>query len=572
MRTILQSALVSGVSLLLVAQDSPIQNAFVLEAPIHRVRLHPDEAWVTRSGRVRLPEAGVFRIQIKDLPSGLRVEDLQASARGTSGLRLGDVSVASEVRVITETPEWKKLEAERDALRLKRDELESESEASRQELDYLKGIQAAHDKELSTRMAYTTPAAAPILQLGDGVQKRTAELLIGERRRKRDLERLAKEEARLDAEMRKRSAGQRTAPSRVTVELSAAQAGTAEVELSYRTRAARWRPHYEARLSEDRKRLDLALYAAIQQSSGENWPDISLEISNARPSRNLSVPAYDGGQAVGWMNESPKEELSKVYESAAMERSSNVMTQAMAPAPSVPLAGGVQRDKEAEESSASVIEEASGLAATFRVEGTKDVPSDNEPHRFKVLVRELEPKLTVFATPRLDPTAFLLARFAAPVGLPLFPGSPVVRFAGNQRLGEAPLSIPSAGQPFALGFGPYKAVRVSFRNVEHKLETVGAFTKERQYTLVDRIELTNDGNDALELEIQDRILKSASDQVKINLLPGFAPGWTEPIPGVRSWHLRLEPKAQQSLNLPVSVRIPKDGFATGIELSNPGGE
>jgi len=561
----MRALLLSSISLILSAQD-PI----ALEAPIQRVRLHPDEAWVTRAGKVRLPASGTHRIAITNLPAGLRVEDLQASAKGPAGLRLGDISVSSEVRVVTETPEWKKLEAERDGLREKRDTLESQGEAAQQEMTFLKGLQAAHDKELSTRMVYATPNAAPVLELSASVQKRLADLLGGERKRKRDLEKLSREEARLDAEMRKRSSDRRTAPTRVVVELSTPQEGSVELELGYRTRSARWRPLYEARLSEDRKKLDLVLYAAVTQNSGETWDDVRMEISNARPSRDLSVPVYSEGQTVNWEKEMPRPSVGYARDrEAKMDESRNMVpevAQMLTPPPPAP------EPKEATESTATVIEEASGLAATFLVEGRKDVPSDNEPHRFKVLVKDVEPKLTVFTTPRLDAAAFLMARFSAPGGLPLFPGSPVVRFAGNQRLGEASLALPSAGQPFSLGFGPYKAARVSFRRTDQKLETVGTFSKERQWTLAERIELDNDGVDTLDMEVQDRILKSGSDQVKISPLPGFTAGWQEALPGVRTWTFKLAPKEHKLIELPISIRAPKDGVLTGLEGLNLTGE
>ena len=174
---------------------------------------------------------------------------------------------------------------------------------------------------------------------------------------------------------------------------------------------------------------------------------------------------------------------------------------------------------------------------------------------------------TAVVTPRL--TAYLLARFSAPGGLPLFPGSPVVRYAGNQRLGEAPLTIPAAGQSFSLGFGPYKTVRVAFRRVDQKHEQVGSFSKERQGTLREQIELDNDGAESLDVEVQDRILKAVSDQVKINLLPEFTTGWTEPISGVRSWKLKLGPKEQKRLGMPITLRAPKEGLVTGMEVLFP---
>ena len=538
------------------------QQPVVVEAPIVRVRLHPDEAWVTRAAKVHVPAAGTQKIQLESLPSGLRVEDLQAAAKGPAGLRLGDVSISSDVRVVSETPEWKKLEAERDALREKRDNLEAQGEAAQQELAFLKGLQATHDKELSSRMIYAMPNPTGIVELGRNLQARMAELMTADRKRKRDLEKLAQEEARINAEFQKRASERRTAPTRVTVEVTASQEGTIDLELSYRTRAARWRPLYEARLSENRKKLDLVLYASVTQNTGENWQGVRMEISNARPSRSLAVPVYTSGQSVDWMKQPPPPVYAEAP--APMRESKAMPVQAMAPnflapAPAPPPA------EEAVESSASVIEEASGLAATFLVDGTKDVPSDNEPHRFKVQAKDVEPALTLFTTPRLDSTAYLLARFTAPGGLPLFPGSPVVRFAGNQRLGEAPLAIPAAGQPFSLGFGPHKAVRVAFRRVDQKLEQVGAFTKERQWSLHEQIELGNDGAETLDIEVQDRILKPVSDQVKINLLPDFTAGWTEPIPGVRSWKLKLAPGEPKRLEMPLTIRAPKDGIVTGME-------
>ena len=96
---------------------------------------------------------------------------------------------------------------------------------------------------------------------------------------------------------------------------------------------------------------------------------------------------------------------------------------------------------------------------------------------------------------------------------------------------------------------------------------MGTFTKERQWTIRERIELANDGASPLEVEVQDRILKSASDQVKIGLLPDFAPGWTEALPGVRSWKLSLGGREQKRLELPITVRAPKEGVVSGLEAA-----
>jgi len=74
----------------------------------------------------------------------------------------------------------------------------------------------------------------------------------------------------------------------------------------------------------------------------------------------------------------------------------------------------------------------------------------------------------------------------------------------------------------------------------------------------------------LDVEIQDRILKSANDQVKVTNLPGFSEDFTEALPGVRSWMFRLAPQEHKILEMPLTIRAPKDGVISGLnELSLP---
>ncbi|HJW09385.1 MAG TPA: DUF4140 domain-containing protein, partial [Holophagaceae bacterium] len=220
-----------GLILPLLTLALAAQDPIALKAPITRVRLHPDEAWVTRVGHLRLEEGGVHRLQITDLPPGLRLDDLQVSAKGPAGSRLGDVAVQADVRTITETPEWKRLQAEQDGLRDRRDGIESQTEALGQEEAYLKALQATQDKEISARLVYGKPDLPGLLELGKGIQGRLAQVLQQERKLKRDLEKLALEEQRLQAELQKQQGKGRVAPSRVTVELSTPGAGAVDVEL-----------------------------------------------------------------------------------------------------------------------------------------------------------------------------------------------------------------------------------------------------------------------------------------------------------------------------------------------------
>lgn len=564
-----------------LAAQAPIQ----VKAPIQRVRLHPDEAWITRIGKAVLPTTGTHYLQLSDLPSGLRLEDIQVSAKGPAGTSLGDVAVRAEPREVTETPEWKRLEADREAMRVRRDTLEAQLESMRQEQAFLKGLMAAQDKELSGRMTYNLPNAAPIVELARSIQTRLSALMFQDRRLKRDLEKLTIEETQLNGELRQRQGQQRTAPSRVTVELTSPGAGPVVVEVSYRQRRARWTPIYEARLSEDRASLGFTLYAAVVQTTGESWDGVRLEISNAKPGRSLSTPSFEGPQEISWQLPLPTADhsLGGVPRGvpggvpggviggvvggivggviAGPATATDYSREAVMPPPPPPPVAAV-------EATAATLEEASGLATTLSLEGSKDIPSDGEPHRFKMLTQELQPHMKLIALPRLDATAYQVAQFTPPERFPLFPEAPVVQFAGTQRLGQAPLKVPPAGQPFQLSFGPMKGLRVGFRRLDHKLETIGTFTKQRQWTIKEALELSNDTNEALEVEVQDRMLKSTVDAVKIATLPETTPGAVERTSGVFAWTLKILKGQTTSVRLATQIRGPQDGELEGLEDQN----
>lgn len=557
--------------LLLPALTSVLAAQTVVEAPITRVRLHPDEAWVTRVGQARITTAGTVKFVIKDLPPGLGLDDLRVSAKGPEGSRLGDLGVSGEARIVTETAEYKALKKESEGLRDKRDALEAEGESLQQEQTFLRNLQAAYDKDISAKLAGTTPNATSVVELSKGMGTRLNEILTRERRRRRELEKLGEEEGRLHAELHKRSGGSRQAPSRASIEITVPRAGEVELELSYRTRAARWTPAYEARLSADRKQLELVLFAAITQRSGEDWGDVKVEISNARASRSLALPRYAGALEAGWMAFLPharaigdKANLAPGVVGGAMTQNVYVMTGMDVKAEAVPEAPPPPAPMAALEGRTEVLEEAQGLATTFVLDGAKDVPSDGEPHRFKVLAKELAPDLKLVATPRLDPTIYQVARFPTPSGIPLFPGAAIVQFAGTVRLGQTHLTMPVPGKPFELGFGPYRGLRVSYARLDAKKEQVGAFTKERQWTLRERFEAANDTGEAVDVELHDRILKSAIEQLKISPLPDTTPG-EERTPGVRTWQLRLGPKESATVNLGTLIKAPMDGVLTGLE-------
>ncbi|HJW72751.1 MAG TPA: mucoidy inhibitor MuiA family protein [Geothrix sp.] len=563
MRSLTLLSLTFGLTASLTAQPSAGllgPSLLPIEAPIRRVRLHPDECWVTRVGRTNLPQKGTYQLLLSGLPEGLQLEDVRVSAKGSAGSRLGDVTVGSEPRKIAETPEYQSLKQQQLGLRDRIDALESEGEALRQEISFLKGLQAVHDQELSSRLTVGVPSSASVVELGKGIQERMAQALTRERQIQRELAVRKEEMKGIEAELLRKAAERQVSPAKAKVEIVCAKAGDVEIDFTYRTRTGHWEPSYEARLSADGRSLELVLFAAIRHGGKEHWNGVEVEVTNARSSRNVTLEKLGGPQWVRFTEQFPGTIRGSATATACVEvvaSSSGFGSNGETP---------VQPSVLADLAPARVarLEDARGLATTWSLEGHKDIPADGDVHRFRVTSTEVHPDLSLLAIPRQDPTVYRIARFAIPKELPLFPGSTMVHFAGSQRVGQSSLDLPAPGHPVQLGFGPFTGVRVALRRLDNRKETVGTFSKETQWIIKDRFDITNDLSEAVAIEVQDAQLKADQDRIKITLLPDSTPCQDEPLPGVRQWHLDLGGGATRSVNLTTQIRVPMGGWVQGL--------
>lgn len=535
-----------------------------LDAPLRKVRVHPDEAWVTRIGQATLPARGTHRLVLAGLPEGLRLEDVRVSAQGPAGTRLGDLTVGSEPLKVMETTEYRALKERHAELQKALDLLHGEREALAQEAAFLKGLQAVQDKEISARLASSVPAAEAVVGLSRGVQERLAQSLARERQVGRDLVKQQEALQQVEAELRRKAAERLVSPAKASLELTTTQAGVVQVAFTYRVRGARWEPTYEARLAADGRSLELVLFAAIRHEGKEDWNGVEVEVTQARSARNVTLDRIQGPQWVRYSEQAPYGSQYRPSGAATVEVITTPSGGYAAPTP--PATPSTLVD--AAPAQAKAVESTQGLATTWVLEGPKDIPADGDAHRFRVAATEVQPELGLVCIPRQDPTVYRVARFAVPRDLPIFPGSAVVHFAGSQSVGQGALELPAPGQPLQLGFGPFQGVRVALRRLEARKDTVGTFSKETQWVVKDRFEVSNDLAEAVTVEVQEALLKSEQDKIRITPLADTTPGAEELPTGARQWHVAVAPGATAGLTLGTQVRVPMGGYVTGLGLLN----
>ncbi len=568
-----------------------------LTAPIRSVRVHPDEAWVTRVGNLTLTAAGTFKVKLGQLPGGLVLDDLRIQAKGPGGARLGEILVGPDRHVAPETVESKALLGRLETLHGRKSELEAQQEANQKAAAFLEGFM----NQQRSGDGKALPTGSALIELTRGLESRLSELSAQAQARGRELEKIRKEMAALEADWQKLRGKLDTNPnpSAAMVELDTDQPGEVELEVSYRTRQARWKPSYEARLSSDGKRLELLLFAAVTQASGESWDRVRMELSNSTPSRVQEMPRFMQVASLGWkaplvtfpggnMAGATVEVIGQ--RPATLDSTTTLMSATLSSIP-VRSSGTYQppslKPVPVLEYAASTLEEASGLAKTWLLDGSRDVPSDGDAHRFRVAVQELPPTLHVVVAPRLDPTAYQVVRFPAPTKVPLFPGAPILRFVGSQRMGQGDFALPQAGQPFELNYGPYQGLRASFQRMSEKRpfkmsKIVGVLTKtggvtktetreeittvnpDRVWQLDERISLANDTDAPITVEVQDRVVRSVHESVRLEPTGTTTPGAILKSPLVQAWTVRLAPKGETTVDMSLVIKAPKEGELTGL--------
>ena len=70
--------------------------------------------------------------------------------------------------------------------------------------------------------------------------------------------------------------------------------GTLDLTLEYVMPGASWAPAYDARLDAKGERLEWRYYGVVRQSTGEDWKDVALRLSTARPAAGSNPPTLDG--------------------------------------------------------------------------------------------------------------------------------------------------------------------------------------------------------------------------------------------------------------------------------------
>jgi uncharacterized protein (TIGR02231 family) len=499
----------------------------MLQCPISRVVLFEDRAEVTRKGSVSSSGQGdVFRVDdvspvvsdahlharlqatdAGDAPGNLRIEEVWVERHHVKDQRVSTERLA-EIEASVEKTE--------DALSVARKVLER-LEALRKR----NGEAGSRYLEQLGRSLWVEPKANEHVQATWQAWQKALENDDGEwaaaQKRVRDLhEELGKLRALLH--------DGKTPRQRLVTALHLRVSGAGEgvpVEIGYVVPCAMWRPSHEADL-DGGKEVRFATYATVWQNTGEDWKDVALVLSTARPSAGARLPALSEDRIRLRMKTS--EEKKRIV----VQHRSEVISAAdsQGDAPGVDDGGEIQT-----------------LAPDQKV----SIPSSGRPHRVALGSFTAAANVARVCLPEQSPHVFLRASIKNAGGHPILAGPVTLREAGSY-VGLGSMLYVGPGEDFVLSFGSDDRFTVQLRR--RRLEEDRLIAKDRVH-FVTEVDLAHTGDESVPILLTLRFPISELKQLKVTPSEKYG---TEGIPkldrhGLCTLPVSVEPGREREVRL-----------------------
>jgi uncharacterized protein (TIGR02231 family) len=204
----------------------------------------------------------------------------------------------------------------------------------------------------------------------------------------------------------------------------------------------------------------------------------------------------------------------------------------------------------------------SGVAVTFRLSGSSDVPGDGSSRKVTIGEHELDPKLDYAAVPKHTDSVFRRATVPNKTGAPLLQGQ-VSLFAAGEFIGrnQLPFTAPNDDIEFLLGVED----RITVERELVKRQTDKRFMRDRRKTGYGyKIKLKNLLPTAALVTVEDHIPVPRHEEITVKL-ESVRPAPTEQSElNLLKWELRLAAESEQTITYEYSVEHPREMNVTGL--------
>ena len=517
---------------------------------ITAVNVYTDRALTTRSTTLNL-KPGSYLVAFESLPPLVLDDSVRVEGKGTAAATIAGLEVKRTFLEGSGDKRVQELQEEIRGLELRSVGLDARKAGIAAQKAFLESIRVAWGDRISKELAIGRPTLAELTDasgfVGSGVTRAEEQNHTIEFEKKGINDKINA----LRRQQNEAAGSGRKESKTVEVAVEIAHEGSLTLELTSVTPQAGWEPSYDVRLAGDTLSAELTFRAIVRQQTGEDWRNVDLTFSTARPSVGGAPPelypwriSFHRPQPMRpqMMLEAPTPVYGRAAKAGRMEMDIALMGEA--PAAFV---------------TAQVSDEQSSVS--FHVPRRLDIPSDGTHHGTVVAIDQLPVSIEYLAVPKLSHAVFLRSEMVNRAPYPLLPGK-VNTFVGTSYTGSSRLKKVAAGEKFDLFFGSDDQVTVKREELKQRKEA-GLFGENRvSYRY--RVELANFRKEALTLTLRDQLPVAGDEEIKVSLEePSIKPEEIKS-DGTVVWKTPLHAGEKKELTFGILVEYPKEREITGL--------
>lgn len=534
----------------LIALAAPsFSDTFIGDARVDTVTIYPGLATVTRQVTLDLP-AGQHEIVVPGLPQGLSSEGLRLAA--PMGAQIGAVNLAydrlpvtpdqSSPAVLAAQDEVERLEAVLRDRTAGIAEIRLRVQAAEEQIAFLQSLSQASAGETLTASTIADIRALAQMVGTETLAVREAAFAAEQAAKAAELAREDDIEALEDA---KRALAALMAPedegSVLTFTLNALEAGEVTIDITTLEGFANWSPVYDMRLTTgDAASLDIDRAVVVSQETGQDWLDVRLVLSTARPGEQIAP----GGV---WAP------LRRIISEDDRERGLVMMSDSVQSLSRAEVAGMAAPVMEAVVAKADF----SGATVTYTYPGRVDIRNGVDDLRLPLDTLNLDADVWAEAAPSRDSIAYRMAEFTNTTDEILLPGQALV-FADGTMIGFSQLPLLAAGADTEMGFGPLDGLRLTRTTPNRSEGDRGVFTTTNQLTEQAVMTVENLTGQDWKVLLRDAIPYSEQDDLEVTFTasPSVARRDPEGQRGILEWDLDVAAGVKQDVRLDYTLSWP----------------
>ncbi len=544
---------------LLVLPLSVISAAEITaDSKITQVMVYPDSVLITRQAEVKL-NAGGNKVIFNDIIPEVDENSLKVSLGPDSSAKLLGAKLKQEYLEQVPSDRIQKL---KDQIQQLEDEVKREQNIRfllAEEKNYLDSIRFFSQGQLPRDLVTKTPTPAELegtLKFLDAKLRENYAAVMDVDLKTRELSN--KLEA-LRMELSKISGPVQKIKRTIEVEVDALKAQSSPVILAYLVRGASWQPIYDARANFEKSEVELISYAIVRQKTGDDWQNVDLALSTARPSLGGNMP-----YVAPWFLKpyQPRVYLEdKMMNMGAGMRKMAYQSQAFEKEEmAIPSATGQVDYATSQEK---------GIAVIYTIPHKVSLKSDGADNKLPVSSQFLKANFQYSTFPRAEARAFLGSRVTNAKDLQLL-GGRINVFLEGDFVGTTDIGNIGPQEEFDLYLGADENVKVKRELLEKKVDEtiIGNIpSPTRKTNFKYKLTVENYKSRRIKVKLFEAMPVSQDDRIKIKInqvsLEPKEKDWKDR-KGIWLWELELDPKQKQEITYSFTVDHPRDMQVEGL--------